>query len=619
MRIPAAIFAVLLFAAGSAQALEEIQSFDALIDVAKDGSMVVTETIRVNVGGQQIRRGIYRDFPTVYSGRWGLRVDVPFEVLSVKRDGRPEPWHTRRLANGLRIAFGSENLLLPSGPTTYEFTYRTDRQLGHFADFDELYWNVTGNDWAFPIAQASVGVRLPAGARVSDASVYTGPTGTRGHDFREAHRSACAFAGATTRPLQPGEGLTIAIRWQKGIVEAPSQLARAADLARSNKGVLIGLVGLLGALCYFVVAWWFVGRDPALGTVIPLYGPPDACTPQDARYLLQLGKFDQKSFAAAILNLAVQGALEIRRRTSGNYELVEKPREGLEGEERDFAETLFKDGSPLELVPRNHETVRAARTELERGVRKKNGRMISMNRHVWVIGILITLVPLFLSLASSPQPDGAIFMSVWLGGWTIGCAFLVTAAVSGWRSGNPLAALPLTLFAIPFLAGWVFGISALAHAASGPVVVLYVLAIVLCAIFQVLLKRPTEDGQRLRAHLSGFRRYLSVAEADRLALENPPERTPELFERFLPYALALGVEQQWAEQFAGVLDGSTYAPQWQSGFAAGGFDSRVFATAIGSSLAGAVAAASTSPRSSSGGGGSGSSGGGGGGGGGGGW
>ncbi|MFZ4599556.1 MAG: DUF2207 family protein, partial [Terrimicrobiaceae bacterium] len=131
------------------------------------------------------------------------------------------------------------------------------------------------------------------------------------------------------------------------------------------------------------------------------------------------------------------------------------------------------------------------------------------------------------------------------------------------------------------------------------------------------------EGQKIRDHIAGFRQYLAVAEADRLNLENPPERTPELFERFLPYALALDVSQQWAEQFEDVLTASGYEPAWQSDAGSTVFTPTLFAAGVTGALVGAVASASTAPGSSSGsssgGGGGGSSGGGGGGGGGGGW
>jgi uncharacterized membrane protein len=157
-----------------------------------------------------------------------------------------------------------------------------------------------------------------------------------------------------------------------------------------------------------------------------------------------------------------------------------------------------------------------------------------------------------------------------------------------------------------------------------------VLALILLTnvLFYHLLKAPTRLGRRVMDEIDGFAEYLSVAEKDRMNLLNPPERTPELFERFLPYALALGVEQAWGEQFSDVLAAasvaetrshSSYRPHWYSGstFNAGNFGN--FASSLGSGFSGAISSASTAPGSSSGSGGGGSSGGGGGGGGGGGW
>ena len=143
-------------------------------------------------------------------------------------------------------------------------------------------------------------------------------------------------------------------------------------------------------------------------------------------------------------------------------------------------------------------------------------------------------------------------------------------------------------------------------------------------VFYHLLKAPTAAGRRILDQIDGFRMYLSVAEKERLNLENPPAHTPQLFEMFLPYALALDVEQQWAEKFADVLaiagrNAGGYSPKWYSGTAWSSLGVAAFAGSLGSSLSSAISSASTAPGSSSGGGGGGSTGGGGGGGGGGGW
>ena len=143
-------------------------------------------------------------------------------------------------------------------------------------------------------------------------------------------------------------------------------------------------------------------------------------------------------------------------------------------------------------------------------------------------------------------------------------------------------------------------------------------------IFYLLMKVPTRRGRKVMDAIEGFRMYLATAEKERLNALHPPEQTPELFEKYLPYALALGVEQEWSEQFSDVLmrasmSGDGYAPRWYSGNHWHNYDAGEFSSKLGASLGSAISSSSSAPGSSSGSGGGGSSGGGGGGGGGGGW
>ena len=135
----------LLLLTGLAQADERILSFHSDIEVNPDRSMIVTETIRVRAEGNKIKRGIYRDFPTRYTDHYGTDYHVGFQVLSVQRDGKAESYHQEDLSNGIRTYIGRSNVYLPQGDYTYTISYRTTKQLGFFTDFDELYWNVTGN------------------------------------------------------------------------------------------------------------------------------------------------------------------------------------------------------------------------------------------------------------------------------------------------------------------------------------------------------------------------------------------------------------------------------------------------------------------------------------------
>lgn len=141
---------------------ERILNFDSVIDVHADSTLTVTETIIVKAEGVNIRRGIYREFPTNYQDKFGNNYQVTFDIDSVTQDGRDVDWSTRDLRNGVRLYIGDPDKYLKEGVYTYRIKYNTNNQLGFYDDVDQLYWNVTGNDWKFKILNASVTVNFPS-------------------------------------------------------------------------------------------------------------------------------------------------------------------------------------------------------------------------------------------------------------------------------------------------------------------------------------------------------------------------------------------------------------------------------------------------------------------------
>ncbi|HEV7658209.1 MAG TPA: DUF2207 domain-containing protein [Allosphingosinicella sp.] len=207
-------------ARGAQAGVERILSFSSDIQVRRDASLDVTDTIRIAARGDRFRHGIYRDFPTSYRSA-GRTVEIGFEVASVTRDGRPERWRTEPVENGVRIMIGNADALLAPGTHSYSIRYRTTRQIGFFADRDELYWNVTGNGWPFAIDRAEVRLRLPARARFGNRAFYTGAAGSTEADARVTSERPGEISISATRPLGPGEGLTIEVAWSKGVVREP--------------------------------------------------------------------------------------------------------------------------------------------------------------------------------------------------------------------------------------------------------------------------------------------------------------------------------------------------------------------------------------------------------------
>lgn len=567
-----------------AVAAEEIRSFHSDIRIQSDGSLEVTETIEIRAEGNEIRRGIVREFPTRYRDRLGHQVQVGFDLLGVERDGRSEPYFIERVANGLEINTGNDDLLAVPATYRYQLRYRTTRQLGFFTDHDELYWNVTGTGWIFPILKASAVVHLPHGVPVVDltAEGYTGPQGAVGRELVAQIVASDEIRFATTRPLGVGEGLTIVAGFPKGLVAEPTDAQRLLWLLYDNRGLLIALAGLILLLVYYLTAWWMGGRDPRPGPIFPHYRPPAGHTPAGLRYLRRMG-YDSRCFAADLVEMAVKGHVRIHQEKSGWREVWRLERlpaadpAALTPGQAALARTLFAKGDSLVLTNAQADRVGPAQ-----------------RAHMQSLAALYQ--PRYLHTNSGTLALGTGF-SVLYGG----LAWLVAGG-----DGVP------AMFAA-------FGLAVGAH-----------------LLFAWLLKAPTQEGRRLLDQVEGLKLYLSVAERDELRSlpgpgpESGPESGPgddappgldaERYAALLPYALALDVEEAWTRKFTLAVGAAAAAAaaggmQWYN--ARGGSpDLTRLSRSLGKTLSSQIAASATPPGSSSGGGGGGSSGGGGGGGGG---
>ena len=630
------LWAALLLASISSGvwAEERILNFHSDITINEDSSLSVTETIRVTSEGQNIRRGIFRDFPTTYTDENGRRVRVGFDVAEVLRDGSPENYTVESISNGKRVRIGRADVFLQNGIHEYTIVYRTTRQLGFFDVSDELYWNVTGNGWQFPIDKASATVYLPNNALVLTTDAYTGAQGADGKDFRLTRAVGGEARFETTQALGPYEGLTIVVAWPKGYVEPPSAGDETWYLLSDNAPLAVAGLGLIAMLIYYARVWLLFGRDPARGTVIPRFSPPPGFSPAASRFVRQMG-YDRTAFAAALISMAVKGYLKIDEGSSGfSLTRLAKDEKDLSKGERRIARALFGSYDHIDLKQKNHKRIMKAISGLKEGLEREfQSEYFATNATYFYIGVGVSVVIALCMSVVSDMPVENIFMTVWLSLWSVGTAMLGGQVVNRWRSvfngpgsaaGKTLSALGMTAFAMPFFIGEAVALGVIGWSVSFAAIGCIFAIILVNAVFFYLLKAPTLAGARIHDELDGFKMYLETAEKDRLEAMYPPKMTPALFEKFLPYALALGVEQQWSEAFAAALpnmseEETKYHPHWYSGSSWNRFGASNFANTLGSSIASAAVSSSTTPGSSSGSSGGGFSGGGGGGGGGGGW
>ncbi|NBB91886.1 MAG: DUF2207 domain-containing protein [Gammaproteobacteria bacterium] len=616
-------------------AQERIVEFASDIEVQPSRELLVNETITVVAEGREIRRGIYRDFPTVYEDRSGRRVTVPFEVVGVERNGEREDWHTESISNGVRVYFGSSDRLLEHGRHTYDLTYRTSRQVGFFDEFDELYWNVTGNAWGFPIERASATVNLPPGASPGELRLdaYTGQQGEQGTDAVGEVISGSRVRFETTRRLGPGAGLTIAVGFPKGLVREPTAAEKRAMFLRDHRPAIIGAVGTLVVVLWYLFAWSRVGRDPEGGAIYPQYDPPEGYSPGMLRYVWKMG-YDKTCLAAALVSLAVKGAIKLDKHDD-DYVVERLDGETESATERKLLMKLVdRQGEQLAFEQSNHARVGGALKAHEKALSgRMEGRYFKLNRWWVVPGLVLSAIILLAMVLSLPGEEKfiAIFLAVHQSFWNIGTAVLMMRVYRSWRDlegiTGLMGAVVLTAFSLPFAAASVIVLGVFGYMIGWlPASIVVVLAVV-NGLFWSLMRAPTLHGRKLLDRIEGMRLYLTVAEREEIERRHgdAPPQTFEEFERLLPYAVALDAADTWAERFAAEIEaaarsGSAQSRHWYPATISNGrFTAAGLGSALGSSLASATASASTAPGSSSGGGGGGSSGGGGGGGGGGGW
>lgn len=572
---------LLIVSALPLHAQERITTFMSAIVVNADATINVQETIEVISTGDTVIHGIVREFPTSYADHYAINYTVDFNVQSVTQDGFPAQFWIESVENGKKIYIGDRDLLLSKGKHTYTITYTTNRQIGFFNNHDELYWNITGNGWRLPIDTVHASIQLPSyiPSFSITAEGYTGLQSEQGQNYTYAI-DGNQITFSTTHTLEPYEGLTVVVTWPKGFVLEPSWHQKWYWFLQDNLLFIWTMLALLLLLILVLYCFMFARRKNKQGTVIPLFYPPTNFTPSLVGFM-KARTFQDRLLAADIVNLAVRGFIKISSEPIGFFSkdkytltLVKDltiQKEHLSEYESALLKTLFgvnaytKARATLAITKQNTSIIEAALEKVNKHCREQTKPYIVTLNNILYFGYALCFL------------------------------WLVTVIFSTFFFQNTNSWM-----------AWICLVFFLALAAQ----------------IKRFYRVYTPEGRKVQDQIDGFELYLKTAETERMNLiGTPPTKTPELYENYLPYAIALGIEEQWTQQFASIFttlsqEGHTYTPNWYVGRP---FRFNSFASDIGSSFNQAIAASSKSPGSSSGSGGRGSSGGGGGGGGGGGW
>ncbi|GAA5222041.1 DUF2207 domain-containing protein [Membranihabitans marinus] len=607
------IFYILIGLSWQLTAQEEILSYDVDILIGTKNNIEVTEKITIRSEGNEIRRGIYRNFPISRPNANNVSEPTPIRIQSIKKDGKSEPFHTEKNGQELKVYIGDKDVLLDPGVYTYEISYKSENQISFFEEYDELYWNVIGHFWLFPINQYSATIHLPSGATFLQGSCYTGSAGSTDDQCSLTTGSDNSTVILKSKQgLTPFEGATFAVAWPKGFVT--DEFKTQSVFSSLNIGLFILSLALFSLFAY---RWWQkVGQDPAERAIVPRWDPPADLSPSAMNYILN-HHINNDSISATLVSAAVKGSIKIENhKKKFTFTKVSDDIE-LFPEEAAFVDRLFIRSQVYTLKKGNYSRYQSALSNFQSTLKSQNP-LKDYYRYNWkYIIIACLLLAIMVSICFSFQTNLMVKNRLFAFFFTFLFAFIayiitsIPYLIRKWYKW--LIILPMTLIVVVVFTGFVTSVPY--HITNSMTVgILFGISSIVLGVYQLLIVAPTEKGQKTTAEIKGFKLYLEKSEKALLEFFTPPEQTPELFEKYLPYAIALGVENKWAKKFKDVLakaiENNTYHPVWYSGNI-----NQIHN--ISSQFSSAVSTAA--PKSSSGSGGGGFSGGGGGGGGGGGW
>ncbi len=560
-----------------AQRSLSIEAFDATVRVEKSGWIDVREQIQVHFSGSW--NGIFRTIPVEYRTPQGFSYRLLLEDVSVRdpegaaleftntREG-----HYRKLK--IRVP-GADN-----ATRKVVIHYRVPNALKFWQDYDELYWNVTGDEWEVPIRSVSVMVLLPPGVSGTRTASWTGGYGSK-QEAASVEKTEDGFYFETTQPLSYREGLTIAVAWDPGVVARPSLLTKIRFFLEANWLFVLPLLSLLAMWRI----WLAKGRDPERLSIVPQYEPPEGLSPSEAGTLVD-NRPDLRDLTSAIVDLAVRGYLRIEEieKTGALAKLVGKTDYRLH--------TVRDRTSWSELTEHEQRLLQGIFGAGGAGV----GESVTLSslEHEFYQNLPGVKDAIFSALVSrgyyERRPDKVIQKYFVIGVLVLGAALALAVPLADRLQMAPLTAILAAIgTALPILG------------------------------FAFVMPARTTKGARARELVLGFEEFLKRVDSDRY---RRMITSPEMFERFLPYAMAFGVAEKWSRAFEGLYK---EPPSWYVGTWNQGFRPLYFAQSMGHLSSMASTAMGTGPRSSGGsgfgggGGGGGFSGGGFGGGGGGGW
>ena len=402
---------------------EEIRNMKVDIEIRKDGTLEVAEIIVYDFGSND-RHGIFRTIPTVKKNMDGRKYRLDISDISVK-DEKGNNYRFVKTYEGalddLKLKIGDPDKTI-TGLHTYVITYKVSGALTYFSGYDELYWNVTGNDWQIPIEKVQTSVILPDAIDASQikSACFSGVKGsTEQSCIKKIENNKSEFQ--TSRTLNPQEGFTIVFGFPKNLVAVLEPKPVISFWETIWGKLTIAGLALLAIVWYLIfpvkiiLDWWKRGRDPSAssGQVRAWFDPPETksgrlMAPAEVGALID-ETVNMRDISATIVDLGRRGYLKIEERKKNDFYLI-KTKEFVNDMtlrlfEKELLKGIFKSKTEIRIKDRNlYPTVQSVNEILynvvvEEGWFEKNPQSVR-NLYYILAGIALFTGNIFLALAA---------------------------------------------------------------------------------------------------------------------------------------------------------------------------------------------------------------------------
>lgn len=518
------IFAVLacLLCFTSLKAEEKITAFDVKLSVNADASAIVTENITVNAEHKSIKRGIYRNVPFAKNGN--------ITVINLTMDGMTHPYFTQKRNGMLTVNFGNDNFI-SQGLHKYCLTYKFENAVRFFKDYDEIFWNVTGNEWSFTIEKASFELILPQNALPlkDKISLYTGRYGSKEQNAKQT----TDMHFETTKILDTNEGFSVAVPFSKNAVIKPSFF----DRNKTNIITLVILI-LLPFIYSKIIKRFYIGPDMKDRIILRRFTPPSNVSPAFAGYVASMST--STAFTTVIVSLALKGIIKIEYDSLQSAYVLENKSNAiapeLSDEENAVYRTLFPIDSSAHVVLSGYvpKIAQASKNLISSLKTQENGKYFKKN-------ILWTLPLCFLIffLGVYGQISGLIIFAAMF----FAMIFTKEDSIPWFVTFFIVFTLSIINRNVPFFISDNFFIFTTGF------IYLVVTSIFLAKSF----RRYTEKGRILMDEIDGFKQYITYVEEYRVELSDPTN-AQKIFCDYLPFAVAFKMDNKWINSFGKILD-----------------------------------------------------------------